>query len=100
VEVYRPKVTTVSGEIPRCALWFIDNACGGVKKWWKGRKGKPLAELQLEGIEWALRQKRPENFDSEKQWAQAKEALRKMARDIRASKKPIKVEHGFSFCGE
>ncbi|MBI1916719.1 MAG: hypothetical protein HYS12_18595 [Planctomycetes bacterium] len=77
------------------SLFFIDAGCGGINKWWKTCKHKTLAELQLEGIEWALRQKKPEYFKSERDWARAKKALEKMAKEIRDSRKPIKVNHEF-----
>src|SRR5207237_10417444 len=57
VEVYRRYVTRIEDERPR-SLWFIDDECGGIDKWWKSRQGKNLAELQLEAIEWVLRQKK------------------------------------------
>ncbi len=92
VEVYRREVTRPDfAFIPRCPS-FIMEECRGVKKWWKGREKKTLAELQLEGIEWALKLKKPEHFESDDEWTKAKKALRKMAADIRASNKPLKVE--------
>lgn len=92
VEVYRREVTRPDfAFIPRCPNFIIDE-CGGVKKWWKSRKNKTLAELQLEGIEWARRLKKPRLFESDKEWDKAKKALRKMTADIRTSNKPIKVE--------
>jgi hypothetical protein len=96
VEVYQEHVTTWDGE-KRHSLWFIFDHCGGIDKWWKRRKGKTLAELQLEGIEWALRQKKPKHFESDKEWAKAKKSLEKMAKEIRASKKPIKLKHEVEF---
>jgi len=72
---------------------FIDAGCGGTNKWWKTRKHKTLAELQLEGIEWVLRQEKPEYFKSDEDWTRAKTALEKMAKEIRDSRKPIKVKH-------
>jgi hypothetical protein len=93
VEVYRREVTKPDfAFIPRCPS-FIFEECGGVKKWWQSRKKKTLAQLQLEGIEWALRLKKPRLFESDEEWNKAKKALGKMAAEIRASNKPIKVEH-------
>jgi hypothetical protein len=96
VEVYRRHVTTYDGEGRPRSLWFI-SACGGIDNWWESRKGKTLAELQLEGIEWALRQKKPRHFKSDKKWAAAKQSLEKMAKEIRETKKPIKVKHEVQF---
>src|SRR5262249_46201214 len=78
------------------SLFFIHAGCGQINKWWKTRKQKTLAELQLEGIEWVLRQKKPDYFKSERDWARAKTALEEMAREIRDFRKPIKVNHKFS----
>jgi hypothetical protein len=92
VEVYRREVTRSDfASISRCPSFI--GACGGVDKWWKSRKDKSLAELQLEGIEWALRQEKPKLFESDQDWAQAKKALEKMATSIRTSNKPILIEH-------
>jgi len=96
VEVYHQHTSRPRDDEGRSSsLYFIFNGCGGVDKWWKDRKHKTLAELQLEGIEWVLRQKKPEYFKSERDWARAKTALEKMAKEIRDSGKPIKVNHEF-----
>jgi len=97
VEVYRKHVTSYDEEGRQRSLWFIEDECRGIDKWWKSRKGKTLAELQLEGIEWALGQKKPAHFTSNKKWAAAKKALKKLAEDIRASQKPILAEHHIQF---
>jgi len=55
-----------------------------------------LADLQLEGIEWALRQPKPDYF-SRREWATAKKSLKRLAGQIRESKKPIRVEHKVQF---
>jgi hypothetical protein len=55
-----------------------------------------LAELQLEGIDWAMRQPKPEYF-SKREWAVAMKSLKGMAEQIRASEKPIRVEHKVEF---
>jgi hypothetical protein len=100
VEVYRRHVERPDfASIPRCPA-FINDACGGIDKWWKTRKEKTLAELQLEGIEWALRLEKPKLFKSNEEWAKAKKALKKMAEGIRASKRPILVKHHVNFFGK
>jgi hypothetical protein len=97
VEVYRRHATRLDfASVPRCPS-FINDHCGGINKWWKRRKDRTLADLQLEGIEWALRQKKPRLFESKREWAEAKKALEKMAEGIRASGKPILVEHHAQF---
>lgn len=92
VEVYHRHVETIVVDYSS-SLYFINDRCGGIDKWWKTRQKKTLAELQLEGIEWVLRHKKPDYFKSKRGWARAKNALKKMARKIRDSGKPIKVEH-------
>lgn len=96
VEVYRKAVTKHDGEGRSQSLDFIHDECGGIEKWWKKRKGRPLAELQREGIDWALKQPRPEYFTA-KEWAAAKKALKAMAAEIRDTKKAIRVEHTVQF---
>jgi hypothetical protein len=97
VEVHYRSTTkyVFEGTIPR-SMSFIDS-CGGFDKWWKSRKRKSLAELQLEGLEWVLRQKKPRHFKSEREWARALKSVREMARQIRSSRKPIRVAHTVSF---
>ena len=97
VEVYRPLVTKFDDEGRSRSLWFIQDGCGGFEKWWETRQGKPLAELQFEGIEWALRQERPDHFDNPRDWAKAKRSLEKLAGTIRSTKRPIPVEHDVQF---
>jgi hypothetical protein len=96
VEVYHEHVRGFDETERARSLWFLEDR-GGVKKWWKGRQGNSLAELQREGIEWVLRQKRPGHFRTEEEWAAAKKALEKMAADVRDSGKPIRVKHTVLF---
>jgi hypothetical protein len=93
--VYDKAVRKYDIEGRSSSLWFI-GACGGFAKWWKGRKGRSLADLQLEGIDWALRQPKPDYF-SKREWAAAKKALKRLAGQIRESKKLIRVEHKVQF---
>lgn len=96
VEVYRRYLERLDeSDIPRCTSFIAE--CGGVRKWWQGRKGKTLAELQLEAVEWALRQKKPRYFKSKADWTRALKDVEKMADDIRASGKSIPVEHHVKF---
>jgi hypothetical protein len=69
--------------------------CGGVAKWWTSRKNKTFAKLQLEAINWFLRKKKPRSYKSQKAWAKALKAVRKMAQHIRRTSKPIQVRHHF-----
>ena len=100
VEAYHRHVSFCDGNSPPRSLHFIWDEAGGTKKWWEKRKGKPLADLQLETIEWAMRQPQPKYFPSEAKWKKAVEALEKMAKEIRKSKKPIIVKHEVEFFGK
>jgi hypothetical protein len=100
VEVYSRHVTIYYVEGRSRCRSFIYDECGGIDKWWKRRQNNTLAELQLEGIEWNLRLKKPQYFKSERDWVRAKESLEKMAKEIRDSKKPIKVKHEVHFFGK
>jgi hypothetical protein len=100
VEVYSKHVTkTDSASIPRCPSFLLEE-CGGIDKWWEGRQKKTLAELQLEGVEWALRLEKPRLFKSNEEWAEAKKSLEKMAQRLRSRKKPIEVEAHIAFFGK
>src|SRR5262245_9540230 len=96
VEVYREHVTRVQNGRLR-SLSFLSGECGGIDNWWKSRKNNTLAELQLEGIEWAMQWQKPSYFESEQDWGKARKALEKMAKGIRGSKKPIQVKHQLRF---
>ena len=97
VEVYREAVTTEpDGDGRTESLWFLDDGCGGIEKWWKGRRGRKLADLQSEGIEWALHQPRPKFF-TKREWARAQKSLEKLASKIRSTGRPIPVEHEVQF---
>jgi len=96
VEVYRESVTKRDSDGRESSLWFLNDGCGGIERWWKGRRGRALADLQKEGIEWALRQPRPDHF-TKREWATTKRSLEKLAAKIRASKAPIPVDHKVHF---
>jgi hypothetical protein len=99
VEVYRRHLTRLDfASSPRSPSFIA--ACGGIRRWWKARKGKPLAELQLETAEWASRQGRPKLFESDEEWEETRRAVQKMAADIRVSGRPILVEHHVDFFGK
>ena len=96
VEVYHTAVRKYDADGRSKSLWFISDECGGVEKWWKDRRGRSLADLQLEGIEWAMRQPKPDYF-SKREWVTAKKSLKSLAGQIRDSAKPIRVEHKVQF---
>lgn len=96
VNIYSEPVTKYDSDGRSKSLYFIEDGCGGLEKWWKGRRGRSLADLQREGIEWARRQPKPDYF-SERQWASAKKELGKLSARISATKEPIPVEHHVRF---
>ena len=96
VEVYRGLVTKTDEEGRSKSLWFIEDGCGGIEKWWKSRKGRTLAELQREGIEWALKQRKPDHFTA-REWAAAKKDLKAKSAQIRDARNAIRVEHKVQF---
>jgi hypothetical protein len=93
INVYREPVTKRDEEGRRKSLWIEES-----KEPRPAAKtpGSTLADLQLEGIEWALRQTQPDYF-TKQEWAKARESLEKMAGQIRETKKPIPVEHRVQF---
>jgi hypothetical protein len=94
VDVYHQAVRKYDADGRSKSLWFGEGQT--LSAWWKDRKGRSLADLQLEGIEWALRQPKP-NYFSKREWATAKKSLKRLAGQIRESKKPIRVEHKVQF---
>src|SRR5581483_3153758 len=73
VEAHLLKTFCHSREGHPLAYSFIRH-CGGLDKWWGTRKGKLLAELQLEAMEWVMKQERPKlevTFESEEAWKEA-----------------------------
>jgi hypothetical protein len=100
VEVYHRHVSFCNGDAPPRSLHFICDDAGGTRKWWEKRKGRPLADLQLEALKWAIRQPQPRYFESKARWKKAVESLEKMAKEIRTSEKPISVKHEIYFFGK
>lgn len=76
--------------------WFSIESRNDFQQWWQARKGKTLAELQLEGIEKAIRHAQPDYFTPQ-EWEAAQQKLRSLAAQIRETGKPIPVEHGLRF---
>jgi hypothetical protein len=97
VDVYQTAVTKPRDHEGRVdVLYFNYSPQGSFDKWWAARKSSTLAELQLEHIDWALKQPQPDFF-SPKEWDAAQKSLRQMAEQIRGSKKPIPVDQELSF---
>lgn len=86
VEVYRDDLYLLDDTgVPR-TLHFIRNN-GGHKKWYESRKDKPLYDLQLEALDWALLQPADERVDSRK-WKQGLAKLRKFREEFVKAGKP------------
>lgn len=96
IDVYQTAVTRQDAEGRRRALSFIDEACGGFENWWKERHEKNLAELQLEGLDWAFGHVRPPYFTPQ-EWDAAQQKLRSLAAQIRETGKAIPVENRLRF---
>ena len=61
------------------------------KKWWHARKGRSLAELQIEAIDWAIKQRKAEPKDEVcEERANEILNLQKLRNKIAKSKKPVK----------
>ncbi len=89
IEVYQRLIHSRAGP---ASLWFIQDGCGGLGKWWRTRKGKSLAELQLEACEWVLGHKKPvSEVIAGADWATALRGVRRMADELRRTKRPIVV---------
>lgn len=100
VMIYSAPVTKADSDGRRKSLWYLyDEFDGDLAKWWKGREKKTLAELQLEPIDWALKQPQPKYF-SAKEWKDAQAKLEQMAKQIRSTNRPIEVVHQVSFFGK
>ncbi len=96
VSPYQRAVEKSDGEGHTKSIDFINDVCGGLTPWWKKRGKRSLADLQLEPVEWALRQSKPDYF-SDKEWTEAKQQLEKMGAEIRTTNKPISVKHEVQF---
>src|SRR5262249_47224906 len=96
IEVQWEKTTSYYGEGGPKRLSFIEH-CGNLDTWWRIRKDKSLAELQLESIEWVMKQKMPQYFKAEKEWQSSLAEVKKMASQIRSTRKPIIVNHRVFF---
>lgn len=75
---------------------FTDESRADFDAWWRERKGRPLSEIQLEGIERAIRHAQPDYFTPQ-EWDAAQQKLRSLAAQIRETGKPIPVESRLRF---
>jgi hypothetical protein len=90
IEVWHRQTTKAKDEEGRKWSLYPED---GEFDWWEKWQGKTLAQLQYEGITWASRQKKPDYFKSEAEWAEAVVSLEEMSKTIRDTRRPIKVEH-------
>lgn len=98
IEIYRRELTLLDPTgVPR-SVHFL-SAMGGVKKWYAARKEKSLFELQLEAVDWALKQPRDERIE-QADWAGAVAALRKFRDEFALGQKPFDPQHTLSFEGK
>jgi hypothetical protein len=86
LEVYRDAI--VFSDAPH---WNRYNYTAISKSWWQARKGRTLAELQIEAIDWAIARRRaePESQISERRKDELP-ALQKLRAEIAKSGKPAK----------
>ncbi len=90
IEVHKRFTTVLDfSDIPR-SISFIGE-CGGPAKWYASRRDKSLFELQLETVEWALKQPKPNRGISDKDWEQGNDNLKSFYKKFAEEKKPMSV---------
>ena len=103
-------IITAHIEVYRRYLWVLDrtqvprtvhflSAMGGVKKWYRARRDKSLFDLQLEAVDWALKQP-PDERVERSDWDNAVAALRTFRDDFAKGKKPFDPENTLWFEGK
>lgn len=87
IEIYRPFLTVLDDfERPRTVHFVLE--MGGIQKWYSTRGNKTLFEMQLEAVEWALKQSKPNSSISANDWRNAKKELEEFYDAFKAKKKP------------
>lgn len=98
IEVYRRHLYVLDGTgVPR-TVYFLSEM-GGVEKWHSSRKDKSLLQLQLEAVDWALKQPRDTRVERS-EWDHAIAALRKFRHELAEGKKPFDPKHSLWFEGK
>lgn len=98
IEVYHRYLESLdSTQVPRSVQFLAEK--GGVEKWYESRKDKPLLELQLEAVDWALNAPREERIAHEV-WDEHLAELRKFRDKLAKSKKPFQPKHRLWFEGK
>lgn len=96
VEIYRRYLTVLdSTDVPR-SVDFL-SAMGGAEKWHRSRTDKPLFDLQLEAIDWALKQAAPPTNVREPDWTIAIDSLKKFREEFVKNKSAINPNHTLRF---
>jgi hypothetical protein len=96
IEVYDLTLLDRTG-VPR-TVHFL-SAMGGVKKWYDSRKGRDLFDLQLEAIDWALKQPRDERI-ARAEWQNAIAALQRFRDEFAKNRKSFDAKHTLWFEGK
>ncbi|HTN04097.1 MAG TPA: hypothetical protein VL132_19560, partial [Planctomycetaceae bacterium] len=95
IDVDLPAITKQDSD-GRMRTSFTDESRADFDAWWRERKGRPLSEIQLEGIERAIRHAQPDYFTPQ-EWDAAQQKLRSLAAQIRETGKPIPMESRLRF---
>ncbi len=101
VEIYREYTTVLDAtERPR-TVHFIE-AMGGPKHWLAHRKDRSLYDMQLESVEWALKQSKPnpQELVSDADWKECIERLRDFYARFKANGKPVLQKNELWFEGK
>jgi len=99
IEVFRGYLTVLDlTDVPRSVDFLA--ATGGAEKWYRARMNKPLFELQLEAIDWALKQDAPNPGIQQSDWAIAIERLKKFRVEFVNGKTAIDPKHRLLFRGK
>jgi hypothetical protein len=87
IEVYRGSLEELDETgVPRSPDFI--HTQGGVEKWYVSRKGRSLLDLQLEAIDWAMRQPKDKRISDDVDWAKNLTALRSFRERLVKSGRP------------
>jgi len=99
IEVYRGSLEELDETgVPRSPD-FID-AQGGVEKWYASRIGRLLLDLQLEAIDWALKQPKDKRISDDVDWAKNLAALRSFRERLVKGRRPHEPRITLQFEGK
>ncbi len=87
VEIYRPFLT-VTDDFERPRTVHFVSEMGGIQEWYSTRRNKKLFEMQLEAVEWALKQSKPNSSISDNDWQNAKRKLEEFYDAFKAKMEP------------